>query len=1099
MANTIKLKRGTSTPSTSDISNGEVAIDTSAKKLYVNDSGTVKEIGGSGSVGGASGLDFNDNVKVRFGTGNDLELFHDGSNSYIKDTGTGALRFFTNEFAVYNADGSEWLFKAAADGANLLKYDGTTKFETLSSGVKFTGELRGNDDERIKLGSSQDFQIYHHSSSDSFIVNDTGHLGVKSTEDIRLTSTGNELMVKAIVDGSVELYYDNVKKLETYGEGIKVYGSEGGNAIVSLIADEGDDNNDHYRLLAGDSDSLYIQNYTSGAWETHVKATGNGSVELYYDNSKKFETTSSGISVTGNIVATTDLLLNSADDQKIYLGASNDLKLFHDGSHSYVEDSGTGDLRLKGSTIRFRSTASESMIGAFENGAVEIYYDNSKKLETTSAGATITGDLTITDDLFVQDNVFLGDTDCLRFGDSEDLEIQHNGSNNVINYKTGNLIIKQGTHTDAESPQFDGNGNLYIPDSNQVYFGGSGDLALYHDGSDSYINDSGTGYLIVQTSGLRINNAANNEALIHADQNGNVELHYDNVKMLETYSNGVKLPQGANSHLWLTDNGKAMFGTGTDLSIFHDGTQSIINDSGDKLQIRSDLIQLMTASGKNEYYFQGTEDGAAELYYDNGRKLRTTSTGIAVEDHLDMDDDHKIRLGSGGDCEVFHDGTNTMIDNNTGDLKISSSGTLRLRGGAVALYNEAQTETMLYSAANSSVQLMYDNAEKFRTTSSGARMGDSSYLYFGAGEDMWMGHNGSHNYIKASGSGQYLYLQTASGNLILQAKAGEDSIWCGADSDVELYYDGSKKLETSSAGVNISGQMRCGSGFIEGNGEKALHIGSLDAGGAAIYFDGDSNGDWAGSDYSWIKHDTGGDMVIAADNPNNDANVVLRTANGTENSIICQANSSVELYFDTSKKFETTSTGGELTGRLAIGSTSQLVNESAITATSGGNTCCFRATGAGGHNPLMLWNSHTSGTRSQIQFADGSSYSSRGSITTNGSNVSYGGTSDYRLKQDDVLITDGLTKVNALKPKRFKWKDNLSIGICDGFFAHEVQEVAPTSGATIGAKDEVDSDGNPVYQSVDQSKLIPLLTAAIQELSAEINTLKTKVTALEAA
>ena len=77
-------------------------------------------------------------------------------------------------------------------------------------------------------------------------------------------------------------------------------------------------------------------------------------------------------------------------------------------------------------------------------------------------------------------------------------------------------------------------------------------------------------------------------------------------------------------------------------------------------------------------------------------------------------------------------------------------------------------------------------------------------------------------------------------------------------------------------------------------------------------------------------------MVIAADNPNNDANVVLRTANGTENSIICQANSSVELYFDTSKKFETTSTGGELTGRLAIGSTSQLVNESAITATSGG-------------------------------------------------------------------------------------------------------------------------------------------------------------------
>ena len=50
MANTIKLKRGTSTPTTSDISSGEVAIDTSAKKLYINDSGTVKEIGGGGGV-----------------------------------------------------------------------------------------------------------------------------------------------------------------------------------------------------------------------------------------------------------------------------------------------------------------------------------------------------------------------------------------------------------------------------------------------------------------------------------------------------------------------------------------------------------------------------------------------------------------------------------------------------------------------------------------------------------------------------------------------------------------------------------------------------------------------------------------------------------------------------------------------------------------------------------------------------------------------------------------------------------------------------------------------------------------------------------------
>ena len=136
MANTIKLKRGTSTPSVSDISNGEVAIDTSAKKLYINDSGTVKEIGGSGTIGGASGLDFNDDVKVRFGTGNDLEIYHNALNSYVVNS-TGWL--------VLGNGGSGTVIKGAADenavactvnGAVEIYYDSSKKFETTSVGVK---------------------------------------------------------------------------------------------------------------------------------------------------------------------------------------------------------------------------------------------------------------------------------------------------------------------------------------------------------------------------------------------------------------------------------------------------------------------------------------------------------------------------------------------------------------------------------------------------------------------------------------------------------------------------------------------------------------------------------------------------------------------------------------------------------------------------------------------------------------------------------------------------------------------------------------------------------------------------------------------------
>jgi hypothetical protein len=118
-----------------------------------------------------------------------------------------------------------------------------------------------------------------------------------------------------------------------------------------------------------------------------------------------------------------------------------------------------------------------------------------------------------------------------------------------------------------------------------------------------------------------------------------------------------------------------------------------------------------------------------------------------------------------------------------------------------------------------------------------------------------------------------------------------------------------------------------------------------------------------------------------------------------------------------------------------------------------------------------------------------------GSITTNGSSTSYNTSSDYRLKEDWVAVADAATRVNALKPVNFAWKaDGKRV---DGFLAHELAEVVPE--AVTGEKDAVDAEGNPQYQGIDQSKLVPLLTAALQEALAEINDLKARVSALEAA
>ena len=109
--------------------------------------------------------------------------------------------------------------------------------------------------------------------------------------------------------------------------------------------------------------------------------------------------------------------------------------------------------------------------------------------------------------------------------------------------------------------------------------------------------------------------------------------------------------------------------------------------------------------------------------------------------------------------------------------------------------------------------------------------------------------------------------------------------------------------------------------------------------------------------------------------------------------------------------------------------------------------------------------------------------------------VSYNTSSDYRLKENVVSISDGITRLKTLKPSRFNFKNDTDTTV-DGFLAHEVTAVPE---AITGTKDEVDSDGNPVYQGIDQSKLVPLLTAALQEAIAKIETLETKVAALEAA
>jgi hypothetical protein len=181
----------------------------------------------------------------------------------------------------------------------------------------------------------------------------------------------------------------------------------------------------------------------------------------------------------------------------------------------------------------------------------------------------------------------------------------------------------------------------------------------------------------------------------------------------------------------------------------------------------------------------------------------------------------------------------------------------------------------------------------------------------------------------------------------------------------------------------------------------------------------------------------------------------------------------------------------DASGNLGVGTT----NPAAVfgTVRSG-----FVATGASGaigakvdatgRACLIAWNADTAGDNNFIQFFTEATLTSRGSVTYNrgSGQVAYNITSDYRLKEDIKPLTGAINRIASLKPSTYKLKETGFV--CEGFIAHELAEVVPM--AVTGAKDAVDSDGKPLYQAVDLSKIVPVLVAAIQELAAEVNALK---------
>ena len=164
-------------------------------------------------------LEFADNAKAIFGTGNDLEIYHDGSNSRIHSPSHSLFIRTGNVAGFFNGDGAEDILKGTVNGAVELYHDNSKKFQTDAAGVIIYGNLYQVDNDKLMLGNLSDLQIYH-DGSDSYI-NDagTGSLKLVSNAFKVMNAANNEAMIYANQDGAVELYFDNSKKAYTYTNG----------------------------------------------------------------------------------------------------------------------------------------------------------------------------------------------------------------------------------------------------------------------------------------------------------------------------------------------------------------------------------------------------------------------------------------------------------------------------------------------------------------------------------------------------------------------------------------------------------------------------------------------------------------------------------------------------------------------------------------------------------------------------------------------------------------------------------------------------------------------------------------------------------------
>jgi len=540
------------------------------------------------------------------------------------------------------------------------------------------------DSDELAFGTGSDFKISH-DGSHVYLANSTGdfYLEQKTDDgDIIFTCDDGSGGTTAYLTLDGGLGYTTAQKRIRFQDSVN---AEFGNSGDIMYHDGS--NMTMYNTLG----NLNIYN-----------AADNGAIQLFCDDGAGGNTVYfklDGNSATHDGSATTALFTNWPDKSNISLGTSHDLRIYHDGSNSQIFNY-TGNLEIK------NHSDDADIIFQCDDGSGGV-----------TAYLTLDGSAGFTT---VQKLIKFEDNVHARFGNGSDLRILHDGSNSEMNNHTGHLsFINYADDSDIIFKSDDGSGgvtayltldgsagrtnihkDLQFTDSIKGKFGTSGDLEIYHDGSNSYIANKGSaGDLYISNdhedkdvifqcddgSGglatyLTLDGSAE-KILMHKStvfSGGGMDFGVDDtgadvIFYGATSGRNMKWDE-SEDHLLFTDNTKLKLGTGGDLQFYHDGSDSYVR------AYNNDLIIMQDAADKDIIFKADNGSGGTAEYLrlDGGAAITIVSKEMRFGDSV------PLKLGAGPDFEMSHNGSNTLITNNTGNLLFTQN----TDDGNILFYND---------------------------------------------------------------------------------------------------------------------------------------------------------------------------------------------------------------------------------------------------------------------------------------------------------------------------------------------------------------------------------------------------------------------------